>query len=498
MHNNDSKRQIDADLQSVFDQIFLTNASRTPGVINDQNTVLDILLKYSNANFSLTYWHWESDDNGVGSGVAQILDPSGKSNVSFNLISAEQQFQDIFGGTLNWSLAYQADQLKANYTIFPAGSVLPIGADGNVNFVAPVGVTLFTDGYIGNPGNELSIWRTSLSHLVKINTELTLRTEAGFENQKLTASEQKNFGPGILDGSETVVDGTLTDVTGTENVYLKATSRDINYFSVQAEWQLNDHWSLNIGARYDDSDFDHTFTPRGALIWSDNDNWTSKLIFGSAFRAPSVTELYMSNNPSTIGNPQLSEENIDNFELIIDWQTNENWFVSLALFHYQAEDLIEYVPDPFLGGDIAQNFGGQEGKGGELQLNAQLNEEFGLSAHYAWIDIDFDNTTKAIDYPRKQSYVSLNWQISEQWRFHARYKHIADRERATADLRNNLKDYGIAQLYFSYLGLANNTTLSLSINNAFDKNGLEPSPQAIPEDYPVIGRQLVVELQQRY
>ncbi len=98
--------------------------------------------------------------------------------------------------------------------------VLPIGKDGNLDFVSPTTFTLFSDGYIGTPSPEGSSITYRLSHLLELNDSHLIRWEAGYEKQKFKTFESKNFGPGILVGNELVVDDQLTNVTGTPYIYL--------------------------------------------------------------------------------------------------------------------------------------------------------------------------------------------------------------------------------------------------------------------------------------
>ena len=47
--------------------------------------------------------------------------------------------------------------------LFPAGTRLPIGADGNVNFAKPTGMVTFTDGYIGSRKEAVTKLQSTLT-----------------------------------------------------------------------------------------------------------------------------------------------------------------------------------------------------------------------------------------------------------------------------------------------------------------------------------------------
>jgi iron complex outermembrane receptor protein len=55
---------------------------------------------------------------------------------------------------------------------------------------------------------------------------------------------------------------------------------------------LANNWSLTAGAGYNHySDFGNTFNLRAALVWEARYDLTAKLMYGSAFRAPSFQEM---------------------------------------------------------------------------------------------------------------------------------------------------------------------------------------------------------------
>lgn len=56
------------------------------------------------------------------------------------------------------------------------------------------------------------------------------------------------------------------------------------------------------------------------MIWQADYDLTAKLMYGSAFRAPSFQEMYILNNPAQIGNPQLKPETMENLELGFDYR----------------------------------------------------------------------------------------------------------------------------------------------------------------------------------
>jgi iron complex outermembrane receptor protein len=147
-------------------------------------------------------------------------------------------------------------------------------------------------------------------------------------------------------------------------------TRNLFYASLQDEWSFAKGWELTPGVRYDNySDFGSTVNPRIALVWQTITDLTTKLLYGSAFRPPSFNELYVKNNPSNTGNPDLTPETIQTLELVFDYRPGTRLHASINLFAYEIKDLIELVQDPDQTAFTTQNHKDQEGQGFEIEAD---------------------------------------------------------------------------------------------------------------------------------
>ena len=390
------------------------------------------------------------------------------------------------------SHAYYDNQ--ANFTLLPAGATVPIGDDGNL-FTPGGGIVTFPNGLIGNPG---AISRDSELDLVSSYNgwqQHNWRFGIGARYQTVKATETKNFGPGVIDGTVPVVDGTLTDVSNTDNVYLPDSSRRVNYLSVQDEWQFAPDWQLIAGVRYDKySDFGNTTNPRVALVWETNDQLTTKFLYGSAFKVPSFLELFSRNNPSIIGNADLDPETIDTFEISFNYRPHPNLQTSLNLFKYKAEDLIEFTP-------VAENLRDQNGQGFEWEIDWRPSNQFRLQANFA-LQQSEDADTKATiaDAPGNQLTINSYWQFQPEWFLNTTINRVADRQRAANDSRSDIKDYTQVDFSLQRKNIYPQLDISLSVRNALDKDIREPSTvnaigqASIPGDIPMEGRSVWLEM----
>jgi outer membrane receptor for ferrienterochelin and colicin len=210
-----------------------------------------------------------------------------------------------------------SQEVERNQVVFPPGTRLPIGSDGNVNPVNPAGLVSFPDGFIGNPEVFERHARFNVSAFYTGFERHLLRAGAGFNYGNLyKVREAKNFGPGVIDGTVSPIDGTLTDVSDTRSVFLREDDRKNYFFFLQDEWKFANDWELTAGVRYNHySDFGNTVNPRLVLVWQTRYELTTKLLYGRAFRAPSFVETRAINNPANLGNPDLDPETIQTLEL---------------------------------------------------------------------------------------------------------------------------------------------------------------------------------------
>ncbi|NJD08122.1 MAG: TonB-dependent receptor, partial [Methylococcaceae bacterium] len=296
---------VDSDLQSSFDQIFGTRASRAPGPMSLTRNNLDVRL-----DVSRDHWRWRGGlqhrgDWGLGAGMAQALNPYGRYDAdrwNTDLTYHNPQFTEHWDVQAQASYLHSANENTRDNWLLPPGTLLPIGADGNISG-APLGVVRFPNGFIGNPFTYEQHARVNLSGTYTGFADHQIRLGTGYNYSSLWARETKNFGMNPYTGQPIPFSGfpAVMDVSGTSAVYIGARDRQNFFLYFQDEWKLARDWQLTTGARYDFySDFGETLNPRAALVWDMRYDLTAKLMYGSAFRAPSFQEMYAKNNPVTV------------------------------------------------------------------------------------------------------------------------------------------------------------------------------------------------------
>lgn len=487
----DADRVIDSDLQTVLDQLLGTNASLAPGSLSTRYKLLDTHLSLSTEQTQVNVWNWISRDAGVGAGGAQVLDPVGHDDsklVMADLTHHLNRSSSAWDNSIRLSHLYY--DIQTVFRLFPANSLLPISAEGNVDFTDYAGVVKFPDGLYGNPGGTIGDTLVEWVSLYSGIDSHRFRVAIGARRQTLDPRETKNFGPGVINGSESVVDGTLTDVSNTPYVYLDDSTRNLRYLSMQDEWQMTDSLALTAGLRYDDySDFGGTTNPRVALVWTATDKLTAKLLYGSAFRAPSFAELYFKNNPVSLGNNTLKPERIDTQELSFNFLATHTLQTSITFYTYRATDMIEFMPDERATTKTAQNALNQDGKGIEWEVNWKPWSQLQLSSSYAWQDAENAQTHTAIaDAPGQQFKLNANWEFMPRWHVNSQLNWVGDRQRAVGDARPGIADYTLLNFTLHRKEILPDLDLSFAVRNATNEDAREPSSGSVPEDYPLESR----------
>jgi len=144
----------------------------------------------------------------------------------------------------------------------------------------------------------------------------------------------------------------------------------------QDEWRILDNLHLNVGLRYDHYEtFGGTLNPRLGLIYEPVPGTTLKLLYGTAFRAPSTFEsLYTCCNNTWRPNPDLRPESIETYEFVWEQAIGEHLRLHLSPFYYKLTDIISLNTFSEPGGDYKQyrnNQGTMDAAGVEVQLTGR-------------------------------------------------------------------------------------------------------------------------------
>ena len=155
----------------------------------------------------------------------------------------------------------------------------------------------------------------------------------GFYTNYLTpANEAGKEDKDYLGGAEAVKDVQSLD----------SREQFLDNYGLYAQYRrdLSPTWHGIAGLRYDQYDVTGgTANPRLGLIWDVGDDTTLKAFWGSAFRSPSLNELY-TDSPKSVGNLALKPETVETAELVCQ-QRFRTLELEGVFFHNHLTDTIE-------------------------------------------------------------------------------------------------------------------------------------------------------------
>ncbi|MGS2724553.1 TonB-dependent receptor plug domain-containing protein [Porticoccus sp. GXU_MW_L64] len=499
--DSDGQRElIDADAQSILDFIGGTSLSLAPGPVSLGREVYDF-----RADISWGSWRFQVDyqnrEGQVGAGIAQALDSNGLVSSDRYGVSIGYKETDL---AQDWQLDAQASYRSTTQEVEQDILLFPAGSTGGLSPFP------FPNGIIGNPEVFEHHFYFDASALYTAFSDHEIRVGTGYYLGDLfRVRDERNFGVDAS-GLPIIPGSPVVDVSDTPFAFITEGARTNKYLFIQDIWHLDNDWELTAGIRYDDySDFGSTVNPRLALVWSTSHNLTTKFLYGQAFRAPSFGQTRAINNPAVLGNPNLTPEELESYELAFDYKPSLDMHLDANLFFYRWDDIILFEPDP--AGRRAQNAGEQSGYGLELNAEWEVSDQFTLSGNLSWIDTTDERTgTSAGNSPEQQIYLRSDWQLAPGWHLNVQANWVAGRERVAVDIRPEIDDYLIVDSTLRFAPDNRDWEFALIVKNLFDEDAREPSPGGditaipvplpafIPNDLPLAGRAVFGEFRYRF
>ena len=168
------------------------------------------------------------------------------------------------------------------------------------------------------------------------------------------------------------------------------TSRTIQYAYIQNLISLNKEIDLVFGARVDNySDIGTKLSSRTGLVYRVNDELIFKLLYGSAFRAPSFYEAYSSGHIYyRHGVENLVPEETKTYESSLIYLPNFNNKLSLNVYYSQLNNVIDIdkSSDTYIG---YQNMKDRVNKGVEFEYFFQTKESHNLYFNATYTDAEY-------------------------------------------------------------------------------------------------------------
>src|SRR5205085_5011211 len=99
--------------------------------------------------------------------------------------------------------------------------------------------------------------------------------------------------------------------------------------------------------RFDGSANRRSFvSPRAALIYQPSLNWTYKILYGRAFRNPTLFDLFFDDGLSGMANPNARPEKVDTLEIDVERSIGRKVNLKTAVYGYRLSDFLVSVYTP--------------------------------------------------------------------------------------------------------------------------------------------------------
>lgn len=248
---------------------------------------------------------------------------------------------------------------------------------------------------------------------------------------------------------------------------------------VQDELAIMKGLKLNAGVRHDHYDtFGGTTNPRLALIYSPLNSSTFKLIYGTAFRAPSDYEL------NAYGSATLEPETIETYELVYEQSIGDHIRGTASVFKSRIDDLITLTTDG--GNRIYRNIDEAESKGIDFELEGKWQNGLAGRASYTFQEAE-DKETGEILTNSPKHLAKLNVMVpllKDKISLGIEEQYTSKRKTPKG---NYAKGYYLTNVTLFSQRLVRNLEASASVYNLFDHDYGDPASvehrqDVIPQD----------------
>jgi outer membrane receptor for ferrienterochelin and colicins len=262
---------------------------------------------------------------------------------------------------------------------------------------------------------------------------------------------------------------------------------NISFYS-QDEYQVLSSLYLVFGLRFDDhSEFGSEWTPRTSLVYSIFNNLRLKASYGTGFRAPTISELFITSYRSqgkTIyePNPDLDPETSNSYEIGLEGEY-KSFTGKLTAFRNEIKDLIdaEYYGSEGSGNKKISyyrylNISRANISGLEFEWDIDMPYGFLLSGNLAYLDTEDEETGEELTgRPDLKGSVKLRYNhMPTGINANIRMKYFGDRYSAGDDDEDA---YTMVNFYFSKK-LTDRIKLFTGVDNIFNSGkdeGKEPT-----------------------
>jgi iron complex outermembrane receptor protein len=458
-----------------------SDAIGLPGETDDWAKVWDGTFKLSWHDL-IFFTRYSSRENGPYIGVTNVLNQTGdKSELSNKQFLADLSYQHVINGKWEIKTRFYYDWCDTTFKwqLFPPGMAF-----------SPATVHYFPEGVFGTPHFANRTLGGELTTDYAVTPTNTLTAGLVYEySRQYDVSHTTNFNPITF-----VNLGSYQDISDWGNWSLDATRENIAAY-VQDEWGVSDTVTLTAGLRHDYyDDIGSSINPRLGVVWELYSDIDLKLLYGESFRAPTLDELYSTNNPAAVGNEDLKPEEMQTYEISLGYSPLIGPSFSVAGFYNKFSNKIELAPTDIPGMQEFRNTGDATIYGVELEGRYKFSA-IELYGNYFWQHPEDDATGEQLaDVPTYRMNFGLNYWLSNWGKGNLHLLHVGDSNRSAGDPRDDAKGYTVVNTNFIVMDLVEGMELRATLYNVLDETYSYPAPTgSLPDDYPAPGRSVFLE-----
>ena len=252
-------------------------------------------------------------------------------------------------------------------------------------------------------------------------------------------------------------------------------------FYGQDELALTHKVSLSAGVRYDHYyTFGGTTNPRFGLIYHPFSQTAFKLLYGSAFRAPSAFEMYYYGLGQFQANLHLRPETIKSYEIVAEQGLGEHFHLTASVFRKQLSQLIiqEVNSSGLL---VFENTGGAHINGIETEVDGRFAGGLQGRVSYSYTDNqDAQARRNLTNSPQHLAKLNVIVPILSQKLFAGIEGQFNGR--ATTLQGRSTSSFQVFNLTLLGHAMGKHLDLSASAYNLLDKKYFDPAPVGLTQD----------------
>ena len=289
--------------------------------------------------------------------------------------------------------------------------------------------------------------------------------------ERLSARQTLDY-RGLYQMSEAVeiilgAEQTQTEFENTDTGFSTFAKADVDLLGLYGlvQWQAAEALNVTVALREDDHNlFGAQSTYRATAAYQINPDMVWRAAFGTGFRAPSLSELYL----AFYGNADLQPETSVSAEVGFDTNITDDMAISATVFTIKVENIIGY-DENFVNRQVS---GTSEINGVEIAADFSPMQKLHLSFDAAYTDSKkpvasgSGATQREVRVPRIQIGLAMNYVANDRLNVGASLRAVRD----TLDIGNvELDDYTLIDLRANY-ALNDKTAAYVRLENAADED----------------------------